>query len=608
MRLTDLLRPHLDGVTTVVDATPGALDLEPYLHLPDGVTLTREPDAVGDGTLVLLSYGPDTRLHGTESAVLAVLERMRPGGRALIVLGHRVPELPYHRLLDALVAHHCQVLRAAPLDYTHLHAGAVFTRTDHLLPPDDWSGRPVPAEGFATALRIADEYVLADLVSRGLRTRVLDLERAAGEREAGGRNAERPDGLTERLAAAEREKAQLSAALRGARDRVEVLQARVAMLEGSTSLRVGKALVFAARSPKRGATRLPKELYGLWRTRTGTTAATTKATPAKPLTKAAEPEAVLDGGRLHLAHRAFTSAPRDRLVLAGVFTDPTAAAFATDAVVNRTLPHDGELIVARTDPDAVVVQLTACTGYGPWAHTGTGSAPDLDRRLNDLLTEARIAGRACVLWRDGPASAAPGLTRFAWDAVLDTDTGTPLTDLDPATDGRDRLREVFRTAGTRVRLAELARRVGAPDPLDARRVAVVADPRDRADIARLTAQVLGQAHRPAEVVVPDPAGLGELTAAGITVRTGDPLAPWVADWTDDPTEDRPDTLLLDLLCAQEYSGADAVGPTPAGDDYTFVPELRPLLVSRELYVCGDPPELWARRGHRLFACCGKEPA
>ncbi|MFE4666679.1 hypothetical protein ACFRI7_17785 [Streptomyces sp. NPDC056716] len=603
MRLTDLLRPHLDGVTSVVDATPGALDLEPYLHLPDGVTLRRGAQAVGEGELVLVSYGPDARLHGTESAVLAVLERMRPGGRGLIVFGHRGPDLPYHRLLDALVAHHCQVLRAAPLDYVHLHAGAVFARTDELLPPDDWFGRPVPAEGFTTALRIADEYVLADLVSRSLRAKVLDLERTVEETEAA-RGSERRDGLAERLAAAERDKARLSGALRGARDRVEVLQARVAMLEGSTSLRVGRALVSAARSPQRGASRLPKELYGLWRGRTAQSA------PAKPARTAAaataEAEALQDG-RLHLAHRAFTSAPRDRLVLTGVLTDDTAAAFATDAVVNPALPHDGELIVRRTDPDAVVVQLSACTGYGPWAHTGTGFAPDLDRRLAEMLTEARVAGRACVLWRDGPASAAPLLSRLAWDAVLDTDTGVPLTALDPAVDGRERLRETFRTGSTRVRLAELARRVGAPDPLDTRRVCVVAAPRDRAGIARLTAQVLSQRHRPAEVVVPDPTGLDELTAAGITVRTGAPLAPWVADWTD-LTEDRPDTLLLDLMCAQEHSGADAVGSTPAGDDYTFVPELRPLLVRRSLHTSTTPPELWARQGHRLFACCGKEPA
>ncbi|MEU9335732.1 hypothetical protein AB0D49_21540 [Streptomyces sp. NPDC048290] len=605
MRLTDLLRPHLDGVTTVLDATPGALDLEPYLHLPDGVTLTREPQPVGEGALVLLSYGPDTRLHGTESDVVAVLERMRPGGRGVLVLGHRGPDLPYHRLLDALVAHHCQVLRAAPLDYTHLHAGAVFTRTDALLPPDDWFGRPVPAEGFTTALRIADEYVLADLVSRSLRARVLDLESAAEEFATAAGATGHGDSLAERLAAAEREKGRLSAALRGARDRVDVLQARVAMLEGSTSLRVGKALVSAARSPKRGATRLPRELYGLWRGRTATPGPA-KPAPTAPTGSAALAEEVQDG-RFHLAHRAFTSTPRDRLVLAGVLTDATATAFAADAAVERMLPHDGELIVARTDPDALLVQLTACTGYGPWAHTGTGFAPDLDRRLAQILAAARTAGRACVLWRDGPASAAPGLARFTWDAVLDSDTGTPLTALDPAADGRDRLREVFHSTGTRVRLAALARRVGAPDPLAARQVAVLADPRDRADLARLTAQVLDQRHRPAEVVVPDPAGLGELIAAGVTVRTGEPRAPWVADWTD-LTEDRPDTLLLDLLCAQEYSGADAVGSTPAGDDYTFVPELRPLLVSRALLATGVPPELWARRGHRLFACCGKEPA
>ncbi|MFD7406780.1 hypothetical protein ACFV7R_29805 [Streptomyces sp. NPDC059866] len=600
MRLTDLLHPHLDGVTTVVDATDGGLNLEPYLHLPDGVALHHGEQAVGEGELVLLSYGPDPALHGTEADCLAVLQRMRPGARGLIVLGHRGPELPYHRLLDALVTHHCQVLRAAPLDYVHLHAGAVFARTDELLPPHDWFGRPVPSEGFATALRIADEYILADLVSRSLRARVLDLERTLEEAE-GARGPAHQDGLAERLAAAVREKEQLAATLRGSRERIGVLEARVAMLEGSTSLRVGRALVSAARSPRRGAARLPRELYGLWRGR-----ARTRPAPPHTAPQAAAREAAPDG-RLHLAHRAFASTPRDRLVIAGVLTDSTAADFAADAVVNRALPHDGRLIVQRTDPDALVVQLSACTGDGPWSLTGTGLAPDLDRKLAGLLTEARAAGRSCVLWRDGPASAAPGLTRLAWDTVLDTDTGVRLASLDPVADGRQRLREVFRTDSTRVRLSELARRVGAPaDPLAERRICVLAAPQDRADVARLAAQVLGQVHRPAEVVVPDPTGLDELTAAGVTVRTGEPLAPWVADWTD-PAEDRPDTLLLDLMCAQEYSGADAVGSTLAADDYTFVPELRPLLVRRSLLTSGVPPELWARQGHPLFAWCGKEP-
>ncbi|MGW1544874.1 hypothetical protein ACWCPM_32440 [Streptomyces sp. NPDC002309] len=636
MRLTDLLHPHLDGVTTVVDATDGGLDLEPYLHLPDDVAVHHGERDIGEHELVIVSFGPDPALHGTETDCLAMLRRMRPGGRGLILFGHRGPELPYHRLLDALVTHGCQVLRAAPLDYTHLHAAAVFVRTDELRPPHDWFGRPVPAEGFATALRIADEYVLADLVARSLRARVLDLERDAEEAERA-RGPVHEDGLAERLAAASRDKDQLTAALHRARDRVGLLEARVAMLEGSTSLRVGRALVSAARSPRQEAPRLPRELYGLWRGRVtsrslpvSSRAATEtglrelygrwrgrlRPGPAvlgaagrgttRPASDGFPAHVAAPDGRMHLAHRAFLSTPRDRMVIVGVLTDATAADLSADAVVNRALPHDGRLVVQRTDPDALVVQLSACTGDGPWSLTGTGLAPDLDRKLAELLTEARAAGRRCLLWRDGPVSAAPGLTRFAWDAVLDADAGVRLTSLDPAGAGRQRLREVFRADSTRVRLSQLARRTGAPDPLDRRRICVLAGPRDRAGIARLTEQVLSQRHRPAEVVVPDPTGLDELAAAGVTVRTGEPLAPWVADWTD-LTEDRPDTLLLDLMCAQEYSGADAVGSTPAADDYTFVPELRPLLVRRSLLASGTAPETWARQGHRLFAWCGKEP-
>ncbi|MFE6281995.1 hypothetical protein [Streptomyces sp. NPDC057877] len=603
MRLTDLLHPHLDGVTTVVDATAGGIGLEPYLHLPDGIALDHGERDIGAGELVLVSYGPEPALHGSEADCLAVLDRMRPGARGLLLFGHHGPELPYHRLLDALVAHHCQVLRAAPLDYVHLHAGAVFARTDELLPPHDWSGRPVPGEGLATALRIADEYVLADLVSRSLRARLLDLERDAEDAERA-RGPAHPDGLAERLAAAVREKDQLAAALHGARERIALLQDRVAMLEGSTSLRVGRALVSAARSPRRAAPRLPRELYGLWRGR-ARQGPEPRTRPAATPTETGTEAAVADG-RLHLAHRAFTSTPRDRMVIVGVLADATAADLAADAAVNRALPHDGRVIVRRTEPDALVVQLSACTGDGPWSLTGTGLAPDLDRHLAELLTETRALGGSCVLWRDGPAAAAPGLTRFAWDAVLDADAGVRLASLDPAADGRRRLREAFRADSTRVRLSQLARRVGAPDPLDQRRVCVLAAPRDRVGIARLTAQVLGQRHRPAEVVVPDPAGLDELTAAGVPVRTGAPEAPWVADWTD-LTEDRPDTLLLDLMCAQEYSGADAVGSTPTADDYVFVPDLTPLLVRRALLESGAPPATWARGGHRLFAWSGKEP-
>ncbi|MFF4501533.1 hypothetical protein [Streptomyces sp. NPDC001401] len=620
MRLTDLLRPHLDGVTTVVDATAGrGLRLAPYLDLPPGVELREGEQPVGEGELVLLSYGPDPDLHGDEQHCRSVLERMRPGGRGLLLFGHRPADLPYHRLLDHLVTRSCQVLRAAALDYAHLHAGAVFACTEELLPLHDWFGRSVPTGGLATALRLADEYVFADLVSRAVRARALDAEREA-EEAVRALDAARDDSAFDQLAAAVRDKERLASALRAARERVGVLEARVAMLEGSTSLRVGRALVSAARSPGREAVRLPGELYEVWkgRRRGGArtagagrpaSSADTRGTGGSVRTPETDDAAVV-AGRALLAHRALVSTPRDRLVLAGVFTDRTAEDLAADAVVNRLLPHDGRLLVERTDPDAVVVQLSACAGDGdgvrPWALTGTGLAPDLDRRLAELLGQAQALDRTTILWQDAPVACAPGLAQFAWDAVLDADTGVRLSRLDPAADGAERLREAFFRDSTRVRLAELARLAGAPDPLAGRRVAVLADPRDAADVAVLTAQVLGQLHRPAEVIVPDPAlPFDELLASGVTVREGPPAAPWVADWTD-LSADRPDTLLLDLMCAQEHSGADALGHTPADEPYTFVPALHPLLVRLPLFLSGLPPESWSGRGHRLFAVPGKE--
>ncbi|MEJ8671976.1 hypothetical protein WKI71_37335 [Streptomyces sp. MS1.AVA.1] len=62
------------------------------------------------------------------------------------------------------------------------------------------------------------------------------------------------------------------------------------------------------------------------------------------------------------------------------------------------------------------------------------------------------------------------------------------------------------------------------------------------------------------------------------------------------------------MCAQEWSGADAVGHTPTADDYVFVPSLRPLLVRRSLHMSGTDPGSWAGHGHRLFAVRGKEPS
>ncbi|WP_165989819.1 hypothetical protein [Streptomyces sp. YIM 98790] len=636
MRLLDLLHPCLDGVTSLVDATGGDPALGPYLHLPESIALRPDDGTaeLGEGTLVLLPHPPP---DGPPEALRTLLDRMRPGARGLAVFRQPAAELPYQDLLEALVRARCQVLAAAALDYTGPGAAAVFARTDRPLPLRDPAGAPVPpdAPALETVLRLAGEHALAGLVSRAQRARLLDLEAARETATASGR-PEAPglagtEAVRDQLAGVRRERDRLAAALRRARERVELLETRVAALRHSTSLRVGQSMVSAARDPVRGVPRLPRELYGLWRGRRSPSA----GRPPHPPPAAAEPPDTgtgTGGERLHLAHRAIAVGPRDRLVIAGVLTPDTAADLAGDAVVNRLLPHDARLVAEMSAPDLLVVQAAACTagaaGSGPWAGCGTGAAPGLDRRLQETLTAARAQGCRTVLWRDVPLSAAPGLSRFDWDGVLDAPAAVSPGRLDPAAVGREELREIFASHAVRVRLAELVRAggvTGAADPLAARGIAVLAAPGGAAEVTVLVKQVLAQSHRPVEVVVPGPGKeLAELAAAGITVRAaGDgPTAPWAAGWHD-LTVDRDAGHLLDLMCAQECSGADAVGfagpagpAGPAGrpgpedrwpDAPCFVPALEPALARTALLLSGGDPGSWFRRGYRLYAIPRGEP-
>ncbi|SFD07200.1 hypothetical protein [Streptomyces aidingensis] len=630
MRLADLLHPYLDGVAALVDATGGDPDLGPFLHLPAGMPV-RPDDGTGElggDLLVLLPHPPP---DGPPDALPPLLERLRPGARGLAVFRHPPGALPYQDLLDGLVDARCQVLRAEPLDYAGLGAAAVFARTDRPLPPHGPAGPPAAGNAgppeqdpLRTVLRLAGEHALAGLVCRAQRARLLDLE-AARETAALTASGAAAPGQDGHAASVRRERDRLAAALRRAHDRVEVLEARVAVLKHSTSLRVGQSMVSAARDPVRGVPRLPRELYGLWRARRRPS----PARPPHPLGNGAgrppAPAAELpegSGERLHLAHRAVAIGPRDRLVIAGLLTDDTAAALAGDAVVNRLLPHDARLVVEQSAPDLLVVQ-TGAARSGPWSGCGTGAAPGLDRRLAEALTVARALGCRTVLWRDAAPSTAPGLSRLDFDGVLDAPEAVRPDRLDPAAMDREELREIFASHAVRVRLAELARAggvTGAPGPPAARRIAVLAAPRDPAEVTVLVKQVLAQSHRPVEVVVPG-AGreLAELAAAGVAVRdgAGGPTAPWAACWHD-LTADRGAAHLADLMCAQECSGADAIGfPVAAGpgagpgdpgpEAHRFVATLEPALVRSALLRTGGTPEDWFRRGFRLYAVPRGEP-
>jgi glucose-6-phosphate dehydrogenase assembly protein OpcA len=134
----------------------------------------------------------------------------------------------------------------------------------------------------------------------------------------------------------------------------------------------------------------------------------------------------VDSG-LYLTHTAMAIGPRTVPVIAGMLTPETAAALRGPveqprAVVNTLLPHDGEAIVTRTDPDVVLIESAALGAPGPWAYTTQGAYGSRDRAVVDILTAARAMGRPVVVWWNSPAHATPGLNRIGAhaDAVWTT--------------------------------------------------------------------------------------------------------------------------------------------------------------------------------------------
>lgn len=256
MRLIDLLRPYLEGLERVVDRTPPSLDLRRYLLLPDGIdyertSSTREPAAAGPGTLVLAVLGPDPDVHGDPETVRATIAALEPGGRAVILFGWDGATLPFHRILDPLSAAHCQVLQVAALDYERVPSAAVIEHVERLAPPRDALGEPVmepptdDAGRLGLGIRLANEHAFGDFAARAWRST------AAGS--GGDVPGER---FTQEYVRTQR---QLEA-------NVQRLEAQLVRQEESTSMRVGRTMVGAARSP-RAAVRLPLDLFRIWRKR-----------------------------------------------------------------------------------------------------------------------------------------------------------------------------------------------------------------------------------------------------------------------------------------------------------------------------------------------------
>lgn len=418
MRILDLLHAHLDGVNRLVDLTPEGIDLAGQVHLPGQVRYERDVKGpYGEGDLVAVVLGSHPELHTDESAAHDALRSLTTGARALLLAGADGREFAFHRLLADSVEQSLQVRQVAGFERLWPRTGVVLQAVDRATLPAGYYGSAVKASGGdedRAWLRVHNEFVLSDYVARGMRAALLDLEDAQRRLQA---KAQETGG--EGVSGLRRRNGELSAAVRDTEGRLRRAERQIATIESSTSMRVGRAVVGAARHPGRSSLHLPRNLYRSWRARGH------RPVGAPTNQRSGETEDSTLASRLFLAHTALAPQPRNKLVVAGVLTDRTATLLDPSCHLVRLLPNDAVALVERTDPDLVLVEAAAARPGEPWAHLAGPYAPERTRELLAAVDAAHSADRPVVLWRNVPHAEVPGLVRLAgrFDLVTHDDHG-----------------------------------------------------------------------------------------------------------------------------------------------------------------------------------------
>ena len=228
------------------------------------------------------------------------------------------------------------------------------------------------------------------------------------------------------------ERDRLARSLRETRLQLAMTQARLAALEQSATMELGRTLVRAARRPWPRGVQLPLDLVRLWRERGGLAGpgAATLALASAQLSDLAG-----GGDRLLSALTApgLDPAGTARLVITGVLTARSCATLAPDAVVHLLLPHDADVMLESTGADLVLIEAAAMLAGSAWAYAGDPAAADRGRRLGRLIAAARALGKPVIFIRNVPAHLAPGLDWIAasCDAVADDGFGVQLARFNP---------------------------------------------------------------------------------------------------------------------------------------------------------------------------------
>ena len=178
-------------------------------------------------------------------------------------------------------------------------------------------------------------------------------------------------------------------------------QSRLAALEQSATMELGRTLVRAARRPWSRGVQLPADLVRLWRERGGLTgpgAATLALASAQLGDLAGGGERFLSaltapGLGAPGAETAGWAPPG--LVITGVLTARSCATLAPDAAVHPLLPHDADVVLESTGADLVL-------------HRGRGDAGRLGVGLRGRSGRDRPRPAARPADRGGPRARQAG--------------------------------------------------------------------------------------------------------------------------------------------------------------------------------------------------------
>jgi hypothetical protein len=354
--------------------------------------------AIGPGSFLVLVVNPDDL---GRSSSLGVLDALMPVGRVLIALEREPYNTSTAVLTDVLSRYQLEVTQVEALEDERVSHAIIA----HCLVDTSTTVGSQPALSGGRAdlvrlLRAANKYYLRDLAGRR------DLRpRQTSEAEV---SEEAPDFNAADIAAAEaadqRTVRRLEAELRSA-------QKKINMLESSTSMRVGKALVQAANRPKESALRLPRQLLEMWRFRGQRRSAPSTSTAAGAGVTLRRPD------RKFLSHGLVELDRRTELSIVGILRTETIETLTGYCSLAVTVPHDALTVFECVQPDLLLIEAATAEPGSPWAYFDDPSAADRGRRLHEMAVEAQDRGIPVVLWQN----AAPHLAAAIRNVVDSAD-------------------------------------------------------------------------------------------------------------------------------------------------------------------------------------------